>query len=145
MCCIKSKLSDFDFFGEFLEREGFSGALVDRYLVPMSAAIWSTEPARVFDYPVRTMVAFFQNHGMLQVKGRPQWRYIPGGSRTYIEAFERRWSAEVRTSSPIESIRRLGGGVAGVEVVPRGGEAEQFDRVVIATPGGGGPGPANAK
>ena len=119
--------------GEFLEREGFSGAVVDRYLVPMSAAIWSTEPARVFDYPVRTMVAFFQNHGMLQVKGRPQWRYIPGGSRTYVAAFERRWSVAVRAATPIESIRRLRGDVAGVEVVPRGGEAERFDRVVIAT------------
>ena len=122
-------------FGEYLEREGFRGPVVDRYLVPMASAIWSTESGRVLDYPIRTLVAFFANHGMLQVKGRPRWRYIPGGSSTYIAAFERCWAEQerpvtVRTQAPVTTIRRE---AEGVEIVTRDGEAERFDHVVIAT------------
>ena len=34
----------------------------------------------------RSWPTFFDNHGVLQIRNRPRWRSIPGGSRRYVEA-----------------------------------------------------------
>lgn len=115
---------------EFLARERFSGPFVDNYLIPMIAAIWSTEPEEMFSFPARNLVQFLDNHGMLQVRNRPQWRVITGGSRRYVEAMEKFLGDRSRTASPIEWVRRQGDRV---EVKVRGGETESFDQVVLAT------------
>ena len=67
--------------GEVLEAEGFRGRFVDHYLVPMAAAIWSTDSRHMLATPAAAILSFLDRHGMLQVEGRPRWRYIPGGSR----------------------------------------------------------------
>ncbi len=46
------------------------------YLVPMGAAIWSTDPQRMLGFPARFFVRFMHNHGMLTVNDRPAWRVI---------------------------------------------------------------------
>ncbi len=51
--------------GAFLAAHRFGGRFVDDYLVPMGAAIWSTDPARMLDFPARFFVRFLHNHGML--------------------------------------------------------------------------------
>ena len=71
--------------GRYLERHGYSHEFLAHYLVPMIAAIWSSEPVAVADMPVRFLVRFFDNHGLLQLKDRPQWRVIKGGSREYVK------------------------------------------------------------
>jgi predicted NAD/FAD-binding protein len=82
--------------GEFLERGHYGARFRDYYLLPIGAAIWSTDPARMLDFPARFFVAFFSNHGLLSVSDRPRrrlawaaWNYLmphgPGGwvSLTY--------------------------------------------------------------
>jgi predicted NAD/FAD-binding protein len=45
--------------GEYLEREGYSRAFRDDYLLPMAAAVWSTPPDRLFlEFPAVTMIRF---------------------------------------------------------------------------------------
>lgn len=127
---VLASKDDTETLGEFLDRHRFSKPFVDYYLVPMAASVWSTEPRLVFEYPVRTLVTFLQNHGMLQVKGRPRWKYLPGGSKTYVEAIQRTWNAELSLATPVDAIRRHSDGV---EIRPRGGESRRFDHVVIAT------------
>ena len=51
----------------------------------MGAAIWSTDPGRMLDFPARFFVRFLHNHGMLTVNDRPVWRTIKGGSARYVE------------------------------------------------------------
>ena len=41
--------------------------------VPMGSAIWSTDPARFGQIPVRSFVRFFHNHGLLGIRGKPRW------------------------------------------------------------------------
>ena len=53
--------------------------LVADYLVPLGSAIWSADPATFTAIPARTFAAFLDHHGMLQLKGRPQWRTVSGG------------------------------------------------------------------
>jgi len=45
--------------GEYLEREGYSDAFRDDYLIPMTAAVWSTSPDKcTLEFPAITLVRF---------------------------------------------------------------------------------------
>ncbi len=92
--------------GEYLQRSRYSAQFVDDYLVPMSAAIWSTDPQRMFDFPARFMVRFLANHGMLSIDNRPQWRVIRGGSARYVERLVAPFRHCIRLNTPVRSMRR---------------------------------------
>jgi predicted NAD/FAD-binding protein len=115
--------------GEYLREQRYSRQFIDDYLVPMGAAIWSTDPARMLDFPARYFVRFFHNHGMLSVNERPQWRAIRGGSARYVEKLVAPFRHRIRLHTPVESLRRLPGRVV---VQARGAEAEGFDHAFVA-------------
>src|SRR3954469_5207119 len=70
---------------QWLEDNNCSRAFVDRLIVPQAAAVWSADPSQMDTFPARFLVQFFDNHGMLDVKDRPLWRVVQGGSRRYVE------------------------------------------------------------
>ncbi len=115
--------------GEYLFRGGYSQEFTDRFLVPMGAAVWSADPERFLEFPVRAFVRFFENHRFLQLQNQPVWRVIRGGSREYLEPLSRPFRERVRLNAPVESVRRF---EDRVEVTPRDCAAERFDQVVIA-------------
>jgi predicted NAD/FAD-binding protein len=117
--------------GELLADRGYGEAFVELHLLPMCAAIWSTDPERVAGHPAETLLRFLDNHGLLQLRGRPQWLSIAGGSRRYVDALSHGFAAAARTRAAVRSIRRLRDGV---EVAAQG-ERERFDHVVIAVHG----------
>ena len=65
---------------DYLQDNGYSKQFVEHYLAPMGAAIWSTPPGQFRQFPARYTVGFFRNHGLLQLRDRPQWRTIVGGA-----------------------------------------------------------------
>lgn len=115
--------------GDFLEREGYSLEFAQHYLLPMTAAIWSAPPGAMTAFPIKFLAQFLQNHGLLQVFDRPQWRTIPGGARNYLDALLHPLGDSVRTQSPVTSVRRLPDGVD-LTVCD---ERHQYDAVVLAT------------
>ncbi len=116
--------------GHFLEERRYSRAFVDRLIVPQAAAVWSADPRQMWSFPARFLMEFFQNHGMLGFLNRPQWRTVVGGSHRYVEALVRPLGDRLRLSTPVDAVRRY---ADRVEITPRGGEAERFDHVVMAT------------
>jgi predicted NAD/FAD-binding protein len=72
--------------GDYLEKHGFSDALQRHYLLPMAAAIWSCPTELMKQFPVISFLRFFNNHGLLNVNDRPQWKTVTNGSRSYLEA-----------------------------------------------------------
>ena len=84
----------------------------------------------MWSFPARFLVEFFDNHGMLGFRDRPQWRTVAGGSHRYVEALTAPWRDRLRLSTPVEAIARHDDHVT---VTPRGAEAERFDHVVLAT------------
>ena len=116
--------------GDLLRRRGYSDAFVDLYIVPMGASIWSTDPDRMMGFPAHTFVRFLVNHGLTSLVDRPTWYVVEGGSRDYVSRILESFSEPVRTSSPVERIRRA---EEGVEVTVRGRSPERFDKVVIAS------------
>lgn len=115
--------------GDFLKEGGYSREFKEDYLAPMAAAIWSAEPVKVTDMPLGFVLRFFQNHGLLQLRDRPVWRVIEGGSREYVSKLVAGHRDRIRLSTPVESISRLG---EQVQIKVRGREPEQFDHVFVA-------------
>ena len=60
-------------FGEFLIENKFSSAFINYYILPMGAAIWSSHAEQINYYPAKSFLSFFKNHGLLNLKHRPQW------------------------------------------------------------------------
>jgi predicted NAD/FAD-binding protein len=116
--------------GHWLDELRFSRPFVERLIVPQASAVWSADPGQMWSFPARFLVEFFDNHGMLGFRGRPRWRTIVGGSRSYVEALVAPWRERLRLSTPVTSITR---DADGVTVTPRGGAPERFDHVVLAT------------
>jgi predicted NAD/FAD-binding protein len=107
----------------------FSPAFRDLYLVPMGAAIWSTDEQRMLEFPARLFIRFFKNHGLLEPPARQlAWRVITGGSRRYVDALVRPFSDRLRVATPVHRVARSEGGV----LVSGPGYEERFDEVVLA-------------
>ncbi len=120
--------------GDFLDRHGYGVAFQQDHILPMAAAIWSASPMRLRDYPAAGFVRFFENHGLLRFTGRPQWRTVVGGSRTYVERLTASFAGGLRLACSARSVRRLADGVpGGVIVGDSDGAHRRFDHVVIAT------------
>jgi predicted NAD/FAD-binding protein len=114
---------------DYLREHHYSTQFVDHYLAPMGASIWSTPPGNFRQFPARYTVGFFRNHGLLQIRDRPQWKTIVGGAVRYVGPLLRPLADSVRLSCPIERVQRQ---PEQVVVTPRGGEPEVFDKVVLA-------------
>lgn len=114
--------------GEFLREGDYGDAFSRYYLVPMAAAIWSAEPDRVRDMPAYFLVRFFLNHGLLQLKDRPQWRVIKGGSREYVKRLVAGHREQIRLRCPVRAITRSANGVS----LQTDNGSELFDSVFIA-------------
>ena len=71
--------------GEYLADRGFGSSFRDHFLVPITAAVWSTAPGRTSEYPVDYLLRFLDNHGLIGVGQSHPWRTVTGGSRTYVD------------------------------------------------------------
>ena len=70
--------------GDYFAQRGFSIRLLNDYLAPMGAAIWSAPAREMLDFPAENFIAFFNNHRLLHYD-RPVWRTVRGGSQRYVE------------------------------------------------------------
>ncbi|QEG40965.1 NAD(P)/FAD-dependent oxidoreductase [Roseimaritima ulvae] len=116
--------------GQFLRQCGVGQRFIDHYLVPMAAAIWSSKPRDILGFPAEFMLGFFANHGLMQIRDRPRWRTIVGGSRNYVDALLAPLRGRIHFGCPVQSVLRTEDGVF---VIPAIGPSLQFDQVVFAS------------
>lgn len=114
--------------GDFLRQGQYSRAFINDHLLPMGAAIWSTTAPEMEDYPARAFTRFFDSHGLLLVKDRPQWRTVDGGSREYVDRLTAPYRERIRLSG-VRSVRRMANKVV---VEDHTGGRATYDHVVIA-------------
>ena len=112
----------------YLEINQYSDEFCRHYLLPMAAAIWSTGTGSITKFPVAALVRFFDHHGLMDLRDRPQWKVIDGGSNVYVQNIVSKIK-DVRLSSPVVLVKR---GAEEVEVVTPEGR-ESFDYLVVAT------------
>ena len=115
--------------GEYLTQKNYKSLFIHNYIIPMGAAIWSTNAAQMLNFPARFLVRFFHHHGMLTVNNRPQWRTITGGSARYVEKLTEGFIQKIRLNTPIASVKRLKNMV---KIKPQRGDEETFDYVFFA-------------
>lgn len=115
--------------GDYLRDNHYSTAFTDYYIIPMGAAIWSAEPRRMLSFPATCFARFFANHGLLNIKNRPQWRVIRGGSRSYVDKLSAPFRQQIRLDTPVTGITRH---ATHVEVSSARHGTERFDQVFIA-------------
>ena len=115
--------------GGYLLKHGYGREFMNDYLVPMAAAIWSAEPVAIRDMPLSFLVCFFDNHGLLQLKDRPTWRVIKGGSREYVEKLVAGHRDRIRLETPVRRVIRH---ASGVEIVTDKHGREWYDAVFLA-------------
>ena len=113
----------------YLKQQKYGATFVEHYLLPMSAAIWSCPPHRVLDFPLLFLVRFLNNHGLLQLRHRPQWKTIVGGSQEYIRPLMQPLQNRIRLNCPIVAVRRTSENVL---IQSSDGREEIFDYVVMA-------------
>lgn len=115
---------------QWLTEQRFSTHFVERLIVPQASAVWSADPSRMWSFPARFLAQFFDNHGMLGLRGRPRWRTIRGGSARYVEALTADFAPRIRLGSPVTAVTRTD---RDVTIATRGREPERFDQVILAT------------
>jgi predicted NAD/FAD-binding protein len=116
--------------GEWLDSHRYGRALQQDHLLPMAASIWSSRASAVRDYPAAAFFRFCDNHGLLRLNDRPQWRTVTGGSRNYVTRLTAPYAGHIHLNSAIAGIRRT---EAGVLLRDSSGQTRRFDEVVLAT------------
>ncbi|ETI28688.1 hypothetical protein G647_01139 [Cladophialophora carrionii CBS 160.54] len=135
MAKTSSKPSSEETIGEYLDREHYSQEFRDNYLLPMTAALWSTSPNKcTSEFPAMTLVRFLHNHHLLRTNAtRPDWLTIPGGSKQYVDAVMKHLpSNQVHLKSNVTALTPTKRG----SVILTANERDYvFDHVILATHG----------
>jgi len=114
--------------GEFVHRNALGVDFLNLYLIPMSSAVWSTDPRQMLDFPALSLIRFFQNHGFLGVTTHHPWFTVSGGSRSYRDKLLANLrpvqlpakAVEVKESESLATVRIEDGTLL------------EFDRIIIA-------------
>ena len=114
--------------GDYLRQHSYSVEFAEHYLLPMGAAIWSCPVSTFAEFPIRFIVEFYVNHGLLSLSDRPTWRVIKGGSAKYVTALTRQFRDRIQLNAPVSEVRRFRDHV----VVNVNGSNETFDEVIFA-------------
>ncbi len=115
---------------EFLDRYNFSDYVRKFHIYPMISSIWSSNIKDVEYFPLVSFVNFFKNHGLFNLKNRPQWKYVKGGSKTYIEKVIASNLFKYSTNISINYVDRKNNKI---EIFQKNNEKLIFDKIVFAT------------
>lgn len=105
---LQQQNADGETLDGFLQQHGFSPFFARHYILPMGAAIWSSSLQEMRRFPLSLFLHFFDNHGLLDIRQRPQWYVVPGGSREYIRALLNQLESRLtlRLNSPVLRVTR---------------------------------------
>lgn len=117
---------------DYVARRGYGRDFLDLYLVPMSSAVWSTPPEKMLQFPARSLLRFFHNHGFLGLSTQHQWWTVDGGTQQYVRRLTAPWRDRIRPRSRVTSIRRTPDGPL---VTTADGVTTRYDRVILAAHG----------
>ena len=92
--------------GEYLIRNEFPNEIINKFIIPMGAAVWSGSRKDIMDFPVKMFLKFFNNHGILDLNNAPQWHTVVGGSCTYVKEILNNFSGTVIQDNGVKELER---------------------------------------
>ena len=117
---------------KYIKEEGYGEDMLWKYLIPMSSAVWSTPMDLMLEFPVKTLVRFFFNHGFLGLNTQHQWYTVVNGSRSYLDIIIAPFKERIEVNNAAIKVTRENGKV---KVHTKDGSSKEFDKVIIATHG----------
>ncbi|CAN5301288.1 NAD(P)/FAD-dependent oxidoreductase [soil metagenome] len=117
---------------DFCEKHNLGNDFLQKYLIPMSGAVWSTPPDKMLGFPAITLIRFFYNHGFLGLNTQHQWWTVNGGSKNYRDRIIAPFKDKIQINNGVVSVRRENGKVI---VKSKDGQEQTFDKVIFASHG----------
>lgn len=114
---------------DYIIQKSYNYDFLEKYLLPMSSAIWSTPPNTSLQFPAESLVRFFLNHGMLGLATHFQWYTVQNGSESYKNRLIAPFKDKIKTNAKIDVIKKIGDKI---EVITNNNEQYFFDKVIIA-------------
>ncbi|MEM7026948.1 MAG: FAD-dependent oxidoreductase [Pseudomonadota bacterium] len=114
---------------EFAKKYSYSNTFIENYLVPLGASLWSSPADRFRQFPMLFVIEFLNNHCMLQVNDRPQWKTVKGGSREYVKKLTSAFAERIQLNKPVHQLRRSGNSI---ELILKDNSCHEFDEVVVS-------------
>lgn len=115
--------------GQCLEELQMGRWFREYYLLAMGAAIWSCPLETILKFPAHTFLRFFKNHGLLNIKNRPQWYSVRGGSREYVQRLIASFKDQIRLDCGVQKVARRAGKW---EIHDSRDKTEVYDQVIFA-------------
>ncbi len=128
MLALANGLSDTITVEEYARTQCYSKQFIEHYLVPLGASLWSSPADRFRQFPMLFVIEFLNNHCMLQVNDRPQWKTVKGGSREYVRRLTSSFIDSVHLNQAVKAVTRKNNKI---ELRLNNDQVEEFDEVVI--------------
>ena len=120
---------DDETMGQFLERFNYSKQFIDYHLVPMTASIWSCPSKSILNFPIKSLLVFFENHKLLNIYNRPNWSTVQNGSREYVKKIESLLKGKIYKNTKVNKLSRSKENV----FVHTSSGIKKFDEVIMAS------------
>lgn len=117
---------------DFIDDLSLSDYFKNYYLFPMAGAIWSCPLELIKNYPAKTFLQFFYNHGLLTVTNQPQWYTVDGGSKEYVKKISESFHDKIKLGCNITKSEKLGEKII---LTDKEGKDYEFDHVIFASHG----------
>ena len=114
---------------QYIREECYSDHFFQKFLIPMSSAVWSTPLELMFSFPAVTLIRFFKNHGFLGLKTQLPWRTVVNGSRVYRDKIMKFFPDSVHLNNAAAGVLMDQGKNI---VIDAKGHRQIYDKVVIA-------------
>lgn len=101
----------------------------DYFLLAMGGAIWSTPLSEMLNFPAKSFIRFFYNHGLLTVDDQPQWYTVTGGSKEYVTRLTEGFRERIKINCGVVRVERT---ASGVLVTDTQGQTVEYDQVIFA-------------
>jgi uncharacterized protein len=89
---------------DFIQTYNFSQYFLSNFLIPMSSAVWSTPFKDMLDFPAKTLIQFFYNHGFLGLDCQHQWKTVIRGSEQYKQKLLASLKGTYRKNAKVVSV-----------------------------------------
>ena len=119
---------DDETMGDFLNRFNYSNKFIEYHLVPMTASIWSCPKKSILNFPIKSLLVFFENHKLLNIYNRPNWSTIQNGSIEYVKKIENLLKGKIYKSTNVTKISQAKDSVQ----IHSSLGAKKFDEVILA-------------
>ncbi len=115
---------------EYVATRNYGQDMWQRYLVPMSSAVWSTPPEKMAQFPAVTLLRFWHNHGFLGLHTQHPWWTVDGGAKNYVQKIRATLGANFTVRGSAQRVTRTPDSVT---ITADDGSTDTFPKVILAS------------